>query len=206
MTTVRILCRSIRRPGVFLYMLLRRIICPLYRMNKILAPCSAVADIGCGHGLFSIYLGLADTKRTVIGFDLDARRLAIGEKLIRGEKNITFVRGYFDVRAESLDGACFSDVLHHLSYENQVQAISKVYDSLKPGGILLVKEICRGGGIRFLLSSLSDAYLYPQDTICFRSRQQWLQCLQEAGFSVSYRPVRLSPLSTHLFVARKTAQ
>ena len=43
-----------------------------------------VLDIGCGHGLFSIYLGLMSPDRDVLGVDIDARKLVIARGAASG--------------------------------------------------------------------------------------------------------------------------
>ena len=50
-------------------------ICPLLPIEPLLPPAGRVLDLGCGNGLFAAILKLGSPARTIIGFDLDEKKI-----------------------------------------------------------------------------------------------------------------------------------
>lgn len=186
----------------FLYAVLRRMICPFNEMRSYLKNRRYIADIGCGHGLFSVYLAQHNPSSTVFGFDPNLTRLQSGYAAGKRMNNLHFICGQF-ITKHSFDGICLSDVFHHLNSEDQTSLLAKIFESLVPGGVLVVKEICTNDGIQYLLSALSDRILYPDDNLLFRSSTEWIRLLEVSGFTVKHKHIWYTPFSTNLFIAHK---
>lgn len=186
----------------FVYAVLRQMICPFQRMCTFFNNSTRIADIGSGHGVFTLFCGITIPKAQIIGFEPNEKRVRIGMKAAEQLKNVTFICGTFHEN-EEVDAVCLSDVLHHIGEKDQEILISTIFNALPSGGKLLIKEICTNDGLKYCLSSLSDKLLYPKDTITFRSKHEWSRLLKQAGFSVICYHDRLSLLSTNLFFAVK---
>ena len=136
----------------------------------------------------------------VIGIDLDEKRL---KESVR--KNLRFKVG--DIRKFKLDktdGVIISDVLHHVSFEDQKSILKNIAKSLKKGSVLVIKEIDTGEFIRSKLSRFWDFVFYPGDKIYFNDAKILKKSLESLGFTVSIkRPTRLFPGSTTLFICKK---
>ena len=172
------------------YDFLRKVILPLEEIDKNLPKEGKIFDLGCGEGVISKYLA-RNKKRIVIGIDSNRERLP-KEKT----KNLSFKNA--DIRKVFLEGSMgivISDVLHHLK---------KIAGDLKKGGVLAIKEIDTSEIIRSWLSRMWDLILYPQDKINYWHYKELKKFLEEIGFRVRfYRPCRLFPGSTTLFICKK---
>lgn len=200
MTTFKLFLRYRHHLLDLLYVIVRRIMCPFSTMEKFLHTQKTIVDIGCGHGLFSVYCALKG--HAVIGFEPNHERIIKGRNAVGNAHDIWFIQGYFSAKAHSIQGACLSDVLHHSTLAQQMGILRSVYESLSKGGILLVKEICTNDGLCYQLSSLSDRLLYPKDQCLFHSQAQWTAMLESCGFTVQVKKMAFI-LSTNIFIATK---
>lgn len=202
MTSLKLFWLYRRNIADLLYVVLRRSICPFKTIEEIVrqAPAGIFVDIGCGHGLFSLYCALRGHK--IIGFEPLKTRLSHVITARGSLKNVLFVKGLFSAKTNTLQGAFLLDVLHHCSLSVQKQLLGQVFDSLVSGGTLVIKEICSNDGLSYRLSALSDRVLYKNEHCCFHTRNEWAAMLVSCGFTV--KTVKIpSFLSTNLFVARR---
>ena len=184
---------------MFFYDFLRKAILPLEEIDKNLPKEGKVFDLGCGEGVISKYLA-NNKKRIVIGIDSNGERLPK-----KKTKNLSFKNA--DIRKVSLEGSMgivISDVLHHLSPKDQRKVLKKIASEVREDGVLVIKEIDNSEFIRSRLSRMWDLILYPQDKINYWHYKELKKFLEEIGFRVTfYRPCRLFPGSTTLFVCNK---
>ena len=182
-----------------LYHFLRKSILPLEEIDKNLPKKGKIFDLGCGEGVISKYLA-KNKKRIVIGIDSDEKRLPKQKT-----KNLSFKNA--DIRSVSLKGSSgviISDVLHHLNLKDQKSLLKKIAEELRNEGVLVIKEIDESEFLRSRLSRLWDFILYPQDKINYWYYKELKIFLEEIHFKVKFfRPCRLFPGSTTLFICKK---
>lgn len=182
------------------YDVLRSWTLPLKEIDELVPRKGTVIDLGCGEGTVAKYLAHIKSRR-IIGVDNDKKRLNKSN-----QQNLKFVYG--DIREYPLtkaDTIIFSDVLHHLNYDDQKKLLSKVSKSISKDAVLLIKEIDLGELIRSNLSRFWDFVFYPKDKIYYHDWQNFKKYLESLGFKVSItRPSRMFPGSTTLFICRKT--
>lgn len=99
-------------------------------------------DIGAGSGFFTIPMA-ESTSNKVYAMDPDLRMLKVIEDKAKekGITNIELIQDYLEnlsIENESIDFAMASLILHELS--SLSNALSKIYEVLKPGGHLLCLE------------------------------------------------------------------
>jgi len=99
-------------------------------------------DIGAGSGFFTIPMAESTTNK-VYAMDPDFRMLKVIEKKAKekGITNIELIQDYLEnlnIENDSIDFAMASLILHEVS--SLSNALSKIYDVLKPGGHLLCLE------------------------------------------------------------------
>jgi hypothetical protein len=86
------------------------------------------------------------------------------------------------------------DVLHYLPYDDQVQLLARVRDSLAGGGRLLLRVGDAAGGWQFRFSLWVDHAVMlarghrPSRLYC-RELTQWIRLLESLGFAVQARPM-----------------
>ncbi|ERK30620.1 class I SAM-dependent methyltransferase [Clostridium intestinale] len=99
-------------------------------------------DIGAGSGFFTIPMAESTTNK-VYAMDPDFRMLKVIEEKAKekGITNIELIQDYLEnlnIENDSIDFAMASLILHEVS--SLSNALSKIYEVLKPGGHLLCLE------------------------------------------------------------------
>ncbi len=117
--------------------------CPFNAVAAQVPAAGRILDVGCGHGLLSLYLALTSAAREVHGIDVDGDKLAAGRgAAARGGLSCTFER----VKGGGLpegpwDAIAIVDVLYLLGTADQKRLLAAGAAALAPGGALVVKEM-----------------------------------------------------------------
>lgn len=162
-------------------------------MDALLPARGRILEVGCGFGLFAGYFAARGEGREVLGVDRDARRISLASRMSEA-LGLPARFAVSDVRAlpqaERFDGAYALDVLHHVPAEHHLGVLRDVRDRLAPGATLLVKEIATAPRLGLAFTWALDRVMAPQDQLSYRSPEDWLALLAEAGFRASARRIR----------------
>lgn len=173
-------------------------------MEKYIPKKGEIVDIGCGEGVFSIYLSLKSKSRQVYGIDTSSQRLKIAKRAGKGLLNLQFCLTDALAWKQKVDVIIVSDVFHHFSKINQEEFLNRSYKLLNDNGCLIIKEINKNDFIRAKLSRLWDFLLYPEDKINYWSKEEFKQRLSGLKFNVTVkREMIFFPGSTVLYIAKK---
>jgi predicted O-methyltransferase YrrM len=169
-----------------------------------------VVEIGCGFGLFGLYFARALPQLTLHGFDHAAGRIDLAESARRrlGLTNITFAVGdaRTEVLPESLDAVYTLDILHHLEPSDARDVLARVYDSLRAGGTLIVKDVDTRPRYKMAFTWLLDVLMTRGERPRYWSRVELTETLRGLGFSVvRYAMVDALPYPHELYVCMKPA-
>jgi len=96
-----------------------------------------ILDFGCGVGLLSRYLLRYFPACDLHGYDISTSSIAQIEPAISSGGRFT---SHENELAENYDLIVIANVMHHIATENQLDAISRLYARLAPGGNLVVFE------------------------------------------------------------------
>jgi SAM-dependent methyltransferase len=103
-----------------------------------------VLEIGCGHGLFSVYAALAGRARSVVGVDIDAGKIAQAQAVAQGLSGADVSFRLAPTGAVPIgpwDAVVVIDMLYLLPTAEQRRLLAAAADQLGPGGVLLIKEM-----------------------------------------------------------------
>lgn len=188
-----------------IYFYFRLSILPIKEIDKNIPRDGVILDLGCSYGALAIILARLSKNRRVYGWDLDKKKLKIAKDLVKGEKNTFFAsRDVVRDKYPESSGILASDLLHHLSKEQQEIVIEKAYKALIKNGVFVLKEVDKEDWIRSAMSRTWDKVLYPKDKIHYRKKNEWTKILRREGFKVSSANlIPWFPNSTRLFICTK---
>jgi SAM-dependent methyltransferase len=145
-------------------------ICPFERLIPHVPPGASVLDVGCGAGLFLALLAGAVPGVTGLGFDTGALAIGTAERMAEGVRSsglpakLQFFRldatepwpaGPFDV-------VSLVDVLHHVPVAAQKDVFHKAAAAVRPGGLLLYKDMASRPRFQAAMNRLHDLVLAGQ--------------------------------------------
>ena len=186
---------------------------PYIEVEKLVPQKGTIVDLGCGEGIFTNYLGLAGNHRKILGIEIDRRRLVQADRKL---KNVSFKRGSaVTALLPKCDCIILFHLLHHLhSYRDQEKVLLKVKKTLNKGGMLIIVEVDIKPSIKYLVAWFTDHFLVPwiferrlYSPIYFRKRKDWINLLNEMGFSVKAKSAeKRMPFSHIVFTCEPKQQ
>ena len=162
----------------------------LEEMEQYLPDEGDLLDLGCGFGLFALYIAACKPNARVIGLDVNARRLQIARVAAAqlGIRNVEFIqRDLRDWRpAQPIAGAYALDVFHHIPLESGNRLLVDLFAHLKPTGRFLLKDIDTTPRVMLAFTYLLDVLMSPRDDLAYRSAGAWQRQLAATGFAPIY--------------------
>jgi len=161
-------------------------------ISQYIRPDARVLELGCGFGLFSLYVALSEPGRVEAGQDLDARRIQLARRAARrlGAGNARFDVGdalAYRAGRERYDAVVLIDLVHHLPRDRARAVLGQCRDSLGPDGLMLVKEVETGNTFKTGFTYVADRAVAGLDCpIHYRSRGEMRALLTDLGFRVRH--------------------
>jgi 2-polyprenyl-3-methyl-5-hydroxy-6-metoxy-1,4-benzoquinol methylase len=196
-----------------LHVLGRALLCPFFRLLPYFPSSGRILDIGCGHGVF-LNLLACDTNnkgRTMVGVDHDPSKIDVAKRCSVPEA--TFLSGSLnDMPGASFDAISIIDVLYTIDTADWAGVIDASFCLLKPGGILVVKEVVDTPRWKYWCILLEEKLavgilkITKGERPHIESATFYRKAIEKSGFCmIENRPLasRWWPISHHLFVARK---
>lgn len=131
-------------------------------IQKYLRPGDIVLEYACGTGTLAIQV--TGWVKEVHGIDISGKMVATAERKAAAHhiENIHFVHTtIFEARYpnESFDVVMAFNIFHLL--EDAPMAVKRIYELLKPGGVLISSTPCLGEKRSFVNSLLSPLFMVP---------------------------------------------
>lgn len=188
-----------------LWVTLRVLILPFYKINHLISSKALVVDIGCGNGGLANYLSIACPKRKIFGIDYSTKRILQAKRTINNRKNIKFINAnVLDAHVPKADYYLISDVLHHISYANQIKLLKKIVNKMNANSTLIIKEVDVSNTLPFLFGHLWEKLFYPWEKISVRSKIGWKRVLGQLKLNFNIETGAFYfPDSTLIFVCNK---
>ncbi|HET6608714.1 MAG TPA: class I SAM-dependent methyltransferase [Rhodopila sp.] len=128
---------------------------------------ATVADVGCGHGWSTVFMGQAFPQSRFIGFDFHAGSIDAARAHAREHKvdNVSFEVGTAkDYPASNLDLVTFFDCLHDMG--DPTGAAAHVRQTLKPDGTWMIVEPMAGNRLEDNLNPIGRIYYAASTLVC----------------------------------------
>ena len=146
---------------------LRPFICPFTEVIDLVPRDSVVLDVGCGSGLFLLFLASFGKVRRAVGFDVAAEAIATANAARKRLPNPELL--HFAVRAveDGIPPGDWSvvsaiDVIHHIPPPHQAQFIRDLCAATPPGARLIIKDMVARPRWRAAANRLHDLLMAKQ--------------------------------------------
>lgn len=187
-------------PGTRLHVRVRWASAPFGQVAAAVPLAGQVLELGCGHGLLSCHLALQSTDRAVHGVDLDLGKIsearAAAAAASRLGAQVTFgLAPSGSVPAGPWDAIVIVDVLYLLDAAAQRALLTHCAGLLRPGGVLVVKEMGHSPAWKFrwnlIQETLSVRILQITEgrRLTFLPTDQLAAVMAAAGLAVRTRRV-----------------
>jgi 2-polyprenyl-3-methyl-5-hydroxy-6-metoxy-1,4-benzoquinol methylase len=182
--------------------------CPFPEVEAAVPRAGRILDVGCGHGLFPLYLAATSPERSVVGVDVDAAKLV-------SARRAADVAGLPVTFAESApegpwDAITIVDVLYLLGEGPALDLLRGLAAELAPGGVLAVKEIDVRPRWKYQLARWQEIVatrvtrITEGEGVAFIAPAVIDRTLTEAGLFVTRRSLARRSLHPHLLlIARR---
>lgn len=179
-------------------------IVPFEEIESFLPKSGKIIDLGCGEGVLCVLLAISSKRRKVLGLDLNKKKIKLGKNIAQEISNLDFKTKDVTESLPKADAFVMSDFLHHIERKEHRPLINSINDSLKKGGVLVIKEIDLNDGLRSKISRFFDFLFYPMQKVYFSSSDELTNLLTENGMQVRIiKYKKWFPGSTTLIIARK---
>jgi 2-polyprenyl-3-methyl-5-hydroxy-6-metoxy-1,4-benzoquinol methylase len=188
------------------YLKTRWRLCPFELIESCMPSKGRILDFGCGYGMLSNLLAERSTERTVVGIDLNPKRMDVARRSVSNRKNIHFHLG--DVGSldfSPFDAAVMTDVLHHIRDDQVEILLGKVCRCLNEDGLLAILDVDRTPFWKFCVTYCIDSLLNPKDRLWYRPVRRIQEILNTAGLHAEkiIRADQGLPLADVLLLCRK---
>jgi 2-polyprenyl-3-methyl-5-hydroxy-6-metoxy-1,4-benzoquinol methylase len=187
--------------------------CPFPQVEAHVPRVGRVLDVGCGHGVFPLFLAARAPERQITGIDIDADKLVSARHAAaQAGLPVTFAE-VTDGRLPDgpWDAITVVDVLYLLGHDAALDLVRRAAAALAPGGVLVVKEIDVRPRWKYELSRLQEVVstrvtritagealaIVPPDAIA--------GTMVEAGLTTEQLPIGRNSLHPHLLVIGRRA-
>jgi len=189
------------------YLRTRWRLCPYERVELLLPEKGKILDFGCGYGLLGNLLTLKCPSRSVVGIDLNKKRIRIAERSAKNRKNITFHYGDIErLEIAQFDAVVMTDVLHHIDDSNLKILLENINSRLRSDGILVILDVDKIPFWKFFVAFSIDRLLNPNEQLYFRSMSDMQRLFKPFPLKIEkiIHSHRGLPLSDIIYICKKT--
>jgi uncharacterized protein (DUF2062 family)/SAM-dependent methyltransferase len=185
------------------------------RLDRIFALIAAenlgsgtIVDLGCGYGMSLCFAAFGDSRRRLMGCDLDAHRIAVAREALNAMNAEVSVADIRDFELPPAGLILILDVLQYLSADEQLGVLERCCSALAPQGKLIFRVHDCERGLWSTITMAFDRLIFFCGRATVRplmlSPASYRRVLENAGMQVETRRFRNRlPLAHILFIAHK---
>lgn len=180
-----------------LFIRVRYISVPWKRLIQSSDSPQIMLDYGCGHGLFSALMKIRNPSCSIVAYDHDEKKSQLASVITKLWSEVRVLSADDNpFRHEYYDFVAVNDVLYCMTNEAQHVLLKNIAESLKPGGVLLLKETVNRPRFKAFLCRIQEFFAlkvfgYTKgDYLPLRSADHYHDLIKSAGLEV----VKASPL------------
>ena len=188
------------------YLKTRWRLCPYEAVEALIPNALKILDFGCGYGMLANLIAIKKPSRSVVGIDLNCRRIRTAKHSIKNRTNIEFLCAAIeDLEAAQYDAVVMTDVLHHIDDISVKRLLRIVTSLLRDNGVLVILDVDRTPFWKFYITYLIDRVLNPLSPLYYRSIGELRRLLEEFPISIekTIRSHKGLPLSGVIYCYRK---
>jgi 2-polyprenyl-3-methyl-5-hydroxy-6-metoxy-1,4-benzoquinol methylase len=182
--------------------------CPFPEVEAHVPRAGRVLGLGCGHGVFSLFLACCSPQRTTVGVDLDVHKLGVARAAAdRAGLPVTFTAAADGtLPAGPWDAITVVDVLYLLGADAALDLVRRAAAALAPGGVLLVKEVDVRPRWKYRFTrgqeivSTRVTRITQGDAVDFVPPDRLVAAMEAAGLAVERHPLDRGRLHPHLLL------
>jgi 2-polyprenyl-3-methyl-5-hydroxy-6-metoxy-1,4-benzoquinol methylase len=182
--------------------------CPFPAVEARVPRAGRVLDVGCGHGLFALYLAARAPDRAVVGVDVDAAKLVSARRAAaRAGLQVDFAEAVGGaLPAGPWDAVTVVDVLYLLGPAAALDLVARAAAAVAPGGTLVVKEIDTRPRWKYQLTRLQEVVatrvtrITEGAGVAFVPPDDIAAAMTAAGLSVTRHPLGRRSVHPHLLL------
>ena len=160
-------------------------------LDRLVPKSGRILDMGCGFGLFSLFLAMRSPERILHGVDLSEKRIRAAR--LSAERlrltNVQFEQADicdYAVTGE-WDGIFTLDLLHHVVPASRKAFLTAAKNHLKTDGVLVIKDITTRPWWKMAFTWVLDQAMAGPCHVWYQSVAAQTQELEDFGFAVRSR-------------------
>lgn len=190
--------------GLKVYTCLRFLILPIRRIDEVVPKSGIITDYGCGFGIVSCYLGLSSKNRKITGIEYNAERVKKARLIGKNIRNVKFEVGDTSkIRIKKSDVHLLVDVVHHISYDNQILLLKSIIKSMDKDNLIIIKDIDKKPFLKYLWNYVHDKIMTVNDGLYFRNQEWFESFFKERKMKTKIIRCDNSLYSHFIIIARK---
>lgn len=144
-------------------------------------PNSSLLDVGCGTGILISKLLSRNKYMRIYGLDITPKMVEVAKSKFKNNPHVKITLGsaiHMPYQDNTFDYVTCASSLHH--HPNPLQSVKEMVRVLKPGGKLLILDMCIEGLIRQLFFKIENIY-HHEGKVFRLTNKKMIDLYQQVG-------------------------